>query len=97
MAEKEFTLVTNLRTARPRSKRLRELGVTGNIGGSTVVNVSGAESTTPAGDGHTHANKPSLDSLTTDSSGYAYITRLVETTDPETGATDTEEVTEKAC
>ena len=95
MAEKEFTLVTNLRTARPRSKRLRELGVTGNIGGSTVVNVSGAESTTPAGDGHTHANKPSLDSLTTDSSGYAYVTRLVETTDPETGATDTEEVTEK--
>lgn len=95
MAEKEFTLVTNLRTARPRSKRLRELGVTGNTGGSTVVNVSGAESTTPAGDGHTHANKPSLDSLTTDSSGYAYVTRLVETIDPETGATDTEEVTEK--
>jgi hypothetical protein len=95
MAEKEFTLQTNLRTARPRSKRLRELGVSGGTGsGSTVVNVSGGD--TPAsGDGHTHANKPALDAMSIDADGYEYITRLVEVTDPETGITTTESVTEK--
>ncbi len=95
MAEKEFTLVTNLRTPRPRSKRLRELGVPGTGGGSTVVNVSSDGGTTPAGSSHTHDNKPSLDAITVDSDGYQYITRLVETTDPETGETTTESVTEK--
>ena len=94
MAEKEFTLVTNLRAARPRSKRLRELGVTGNTGGSTVVNVSGGDVVTP-GDGHTHANKPSLDSITTDSNGYEWITRTVERADEESGETYHEDVTEK--
>ena len=94
MAEKEFTLVTNLRAARPRSKRLRELGATGNTGGSTVVNVSGGDVVNP-GDGHTHSNKPSLDSITTDSSGYEWITRTVEVTDPETGESYNQEVTEK--
>ena len=94
MAEKEFTLVTNLRAARPRSKRLRELGVTGNTGGSTVVNVSGGDVVNP-GDGHTHSNKPSLDSITTDSSGYEWITRTVEVTNPETGESYNQDVTEK--
>jgi hypothetical protein len=95
MAEKEFTLQTNLRTGRPRSQRLRELGASVVQGGSTVVNVSGGGGTTPAGDGHTHANKPSLDAITVDSNGYEYITRLVETTDPDTGQPTTESVTEK--
>lgn len=94
MAEKEFTLVTNLRAARPRSKRLRELGATGNTGGSTVVNVSGGDVVNP-GDGHTHSNKPSLDSITTDSSGYEWITRTVEVTNPETGERYNQDVTEK--
>ena len=94
MAEKEFTLVTNLRAARPRSKRLREMGVGGTSGGSTVVNVSGGDVVNP-GDGHTHANKPSLDSITTDSSGYEWITRTVEVTDPDTGESYNQEVTEK--
>ena len=95
MAEKEFTLQTNLRTGRPRSQRLRELGASVVQGGSTVVNVSGGGGSTPAGDGHTHANKPSLDAITVDSNGYEYITRLVETTDPDTGQPTTESVTEK--
>lgn len=95
MAEKEFTLVTNLRTARPRSKRLRELGASGTSGkGSMVVNVSGGD--TPAsGDGHTHANKPALDAITIDAAGYEYLTQLKEVTDPETGNPTTESVTEK--
>ena len=96
MAEKEFTLVTNLREPRPRSKRLRELGATGTSGkGSTVVNVTGGGDTPASGDGHTHANKPSLDAITVDSQGYEYITRLVEGTDPETGEPTTQQVTEK--
>ena len=94
MAEKEFTLVTNLREPRPRSKRLRELGASGTSGkGSTVVNVSGGD--TPAsGDGHTHANKPALDAITIDAAGYEYLTQLKEVTDPETGNPTTESVTE---
>ena len=95
MAEKEFTLQTNLRTGRPRSQRLRELGASVVQGGSTVVNVSGGGGSTPAGDGHTHANKPSLDAITVDSNGYEYITRLIETTDPDTGEPTTQQITEK--
>lgn len=93
--DKEFTLVTNLREPRPRSKRLRELGATGTSGkGSTVVNVSGGD--TPAsGDGHTHANKPALDAISIDAAGYEYLTQLKEVIDPETGNPTTESVTEK--
>ena len=96
MAEKEFILQTTLRTARPRSQRLRELGAAVVEGGSTVVNVTGGGGgSTPSGDGHTHANKPSLDAITVDSNGYEWITRLIETTDPDTGEPTTESVTEK--
>lgn len=96
MAEKEFILQTTLRTARPRSQRLRELGAAVVEGSSTVVNVTGGGGgSTPSGDGHTHANKPSLDAITVDSNGYEWITRLIETTDPETGEPTTESVTEK--
>lgn len=97
MAEKEFTLQTTLRTARPRSPRLRELGAAVVEGGSTVVNVNGGGGgSAPAGDGHTHANKPSLDAITVDfSDGYEYITRLIDTTDPETGEPTTQQITEK--
>lgn len=96
MAEKEFILNTNQRTARPRSKRLRELGAASIEGGSTVVSVNNEGGTVTPGDGHTHSNKPSLDSLTTDNDGYVYVTRDVETVDPDTGADITEQVTDKA-
>ena len=96
MAEKEFILQTTLRTARPRSQRLRELGAAVVEGGSTVVNVTGGGGgSTPSGDGHTHANKPSLDAITVDSNGYEWITRLIETTDPDTGEPTTQQITEK--
>lgn len=94
MAEKEFILATNLRVAQPRSKRLRGMGIVGGSAGNTVVNVSGGEVANP-GDGHTHRNKAALDSLSTDSNGYEYITRMVQVTDPKTGEISTEEVTEK--
>ena len=93
MSEKEFSLFTNPRTARPRSKRLRELGV-GVSAGSTVVNVSGGE-IVPVGDGHTHANKSALDQITTDENGYEYLTQQRLVTDPDTGEQYYEQVTEK--
>ena len=90
MSAKVYKSEANERTAKPRAKRLRELGGIAAGGGSTVVNVNGS-GTIPSGDGHTHANKTALDQISTDSQGYEYLTRLVEveveTTDPETGQT----------
>lgn len=90
MSTKVYKSEANERTAKPRAKRLRELGGIAAGGGSTVVNVNGS-GTIPSGDGHTHANKTALDQISTDSQGYEYLTRLVEveveTTDPETGET----------
>ena len=91
---KDFSLVTNPRTARPRSKRLRELGVSGSTGGSTVVNVSGG-GIVPSGDGHIHANLSALNEITTDQNGYEYLTQKRQQTDPETGGTYYADVTEK--
>ena len=54
-----------------------------------------AGGTTVMGDGHTHANKPSLDQITTDNEGYQYLTQLREVENPETGDTTVERVTEK--
>lgn len=96
---KEYKLVVSNREAKPRSKRLRELGVSGAVGGSTVVNVEGGDTDIPVGDGHTHANKNALDQITTDTKGYGYLTQLheVKETDPDTGEERTEwrNITEK--
>ena len=90
MSAKVYKSEANERTAKPRAKRLRELGGIAAGGGSTIVNVN-ASGTISSGDGHTHANKTALDQISTDSQGYEYLTRLVEveveTTDPETGET----------
>ena len=94
MSAKVYKSEANERTAKPRAKRLRELGGIAAGGGSTVVNVNGS-GTIPSGDGHTHANKTALDQISTDSQGYEYLTRLVEVTDPETGETSLQQVTEK--
>lgn len=83
----------NERAAKPRSKRLRELGGVAAGGGSTVVSVTSSGNISE-GDGHTHANKSALDQISIDAQGYEYLTRLVEveveTTDPDTGETTTE-------
>lgn len=93
MSEKIYKSEANERTAKPRSKRLRELGGIAAGGGSTVVSVTSSGNISE-GDGHTHANKSALDQISTDSQGYEYLTRLVEveveTTDPDTGETTTE-------
>lgn len=88
--EKNYTAVITQRTPRPRSKRLRKMGI-GSAAGATVVMSGTAGGTTVMGDGHTHDNKSALDQISTDSQGYEYLTRLVEVevenTDEETGET----------
>ncbi len=95
MAIYEYKLKTYNREARPRSKRLRELGggSTGS-GGSTIVTVSGSGNV-ESPNNHSHDNKAQLDQITTDSQGYQYLTRLVEVEDPETGEYTPQSVTEK--
>ena len=92
MSTKIYKSEANERTARPRAKRLRELGGIAAGGGSTVVSVT-SSGNVAEGDGHTHANKSALDQISTDSNGYEYLTRLVEVevekTDEETGETTT--------
>ena len=91
---KEYTVKTTTRSPRPRSKRLREQGI-GSSASATVVMSGTGGGTVTAGDGHTHANKPSLDQITTDNEGYQYLTQIRETEDPETGETTEAQVTEK--
>ena len=92
--EKNYTAVITQRTPRPRSKRLREMGI-GSAAGATVVMSGAAGGTTVTGDGHTHANLSALNEISTDTNGYQYLTRLREVENPETGETTVEQVTEK--
>lgn len=89
-----YELKTRNRGARPRSKRLRELGAgAAAVGGSTVVNVNSGGNAISVND-HYHENKRALDQITTDADGYQYLTRLQETTGAEGNEAYTE-VTEK--
>ena len=76
----------NHRGARPRSKRLRQMGATATGYASTVV-INGGSGPLSLGDGHTHANKRYLDQLSTDADDYLYINQLRKQTDAETGET----------
>lgn len=91
--EKNYTAVITQRTPRPRSKRLREMGI-GSAAGATVVMSGAAGGTTVTGDGHTHANLSALDEITTDADGYLYLNLLKEGTDDD-GNDIYEQVTEK--
>ena len=92
--EKNYTAVITQRTPRPRSKRLREMGI-GSAAGATVVMSGAAGGTTVTGDGHTHANLSALNEISTDTNGYQYLTQLREVENPETGETTVKQVTEK--
>lgn len=92
--EKNYTAVITQRTPRPRSKRLREMGI-GSTAGATVVMSGAAGGTTVTGDGHTHANLSALNEISTDTNGYQYLTQLREVENTETGETTVEQVTEK--
>lgn len=96
--DKKYTSAITNRTPRPRSKRLREQGI-GSTSSTVVLNSTTGTGSGMVGDGHTHANKADLDKISTDNEGYGYLTRLVEseTTNAETGETETEftTITEK--
>ena len=91
MAKKQFNLTVSKTPARPRNKRMREVGVV-TSGGGAVVNIVGSGESV---EGHTHENKSDLDQLTVDENGYIEITTLRDVTDPETGEQITVPVTEK--
>lgn len=89
-----YELKTRNRGARPRSKRLRELGTgAAAVSGSTIVNVNSGGNAISVND-HYHENKRALDQITTDADGYQYLTRLQETTDAQGNEAYTD-VTEK--
>jgi hypothetical protein len=71
---KKYNVSTTGRTAQPRSKRLRELGVSGAVtvrsGGGSSSTVQTVTESSSNGDGHTHANKSLLDSLSLDDDLY---------------------------
>lgn len=92
--EKNYTAVITQRTPRPRSKRLREMGI-GSAAGATVVMSGAAGGTTVTGDGHTHANLSALNEISTDTNGYQYLTQMREVENPETGDTTIEQVKDK--
>jgi hypothetical protein len=71
MSKKAYNVITTTRTAQPRSKRLRALGTSGTASGGSSVTVSGGTQT--ASEGHSHANKTLLDSLSNDDEGYLYL------------------------
>lgn len=85
---KTLKVKTLTQQAAPRSPRLK------GIGGSTVINVQGGDSTSAVPD-HSHSNLDSLESISTDTEGYEWLTRQVEVKDPETGEISTQTVTEK--
>lgn len=92
---KEYKLEVNRRERKPRSKRLRELGVVGSGNGSTVVEVNGSGG---GGNQHSHANLSMLDRLSADDESYVYIDQLREGTDEDGNsvwATEREKI--KAC
>jgi hypothetical protein len=93
--DKKYDLVSNNREGRPRSKRLRKLGIAGNPGGSSVVINQGAGAPANPVETHTHDNKRDLDRITTDNDGYEYLTRTIEKIDGETNEITVETVTEK--
>lgn len=88
---KEYIQKTTNRTARPRSRRLRELGGSSSGAAVSVIQNGGADSVV-SGDGHTHKNLPYLDQITTDNDGYINLTHPKE--NEEDGSVST--VTEKA-
>lgn len=92
--DRKYSLNSTNREGRPRSRRLRDLGIAGSGGGANVI-VSGSDSTVPAVPAHTHPNKKDLDRLTTDGEGYVWVTRDAEVLNEETGEVEIKTITEK--
>lgn len=97
--EKKYTSIVRNVTARPRSRRLRELGggsgVTTGAASNSIFVTGGDGGGTCLCDGHSHANKADLDAITLDEDGYGLVSRLVEIINEESGEPEVEKVTEK--
>jgi hypothetical protein len=71
-----YNVKTRSVEAKPRSKRLRELGVYVSGGGSSAG--SSASDSGSVSDGHTHANKAALDAISIDTDNYLYLSQKPE-------------------
>ena len=80
MDKKYISSVRQL-TARPRSKRLREMGGIIVGGGSVNVSVEGGGAATSDPNGHKHTNLDVLERLTTDDQDYICLNQYVEEED----------------
>jgi len=75
---KNYNVRTVSRTATPRSKRLREAGVSvsGVIGSSAPA--TGGSDISSNCDGHTHSNKAALDAISIDNAFYLWLKQKIE-------------------
>ena len=93
MGKKEFTARVKNVAARGRGKNN---GQGGGRGSSAYVYMpSGGVEAASGGSGHTHSNKAALDSLSTDTDGYVFVTRYAEILNEETGQVEVKLITEK--
>lgn len=70
-------------------------GATSSRSSAVVYMPSGGVTASSGGQGHTHSNKAALDSLSTDTEGYLFITRYAEILNEETGEVEVKLITEK--
>lgn len=88
-----FTLQVNRRDPRPRSPRLRSLGAGASASSVSAAAVPGGQQ--PLGDGHTHANKATLDQFSTDEQRYLCLRWLIDVYDELTGQTTSQSIDER--
>ena len=72
--DKKYTANIVNRTARPRSERLRRLGI-GGTSKTSIVQSGQYAGTTPSGETHSHPNLPYLNEISTDNDGYLYLSK----------------------
>ena len=74
-----YNVKTTTRTAAPRSKRLKELGVhSGTTSGSSVIPSGGGGQSTDSGNGHTHTNLEALEAIRIDELFYLWLSQKLE-------------------
>ena len=74
-----YNVKTTTRTAAPRSKRLKELGVhSGTTSGGSVIPSGGGGQPADTGDGHTHTNLEALEAIRIDELFYLWLSQKLE-------------------
>lgn len=94
--EKTYTSVVTQRAPRPRSKRLREQGVSNASAAASVSAAAGIIGNgTAKGATHSHSNLSTLEQISVDNEGYQYLTQLREVSPSDGEESSIEQITEK--